>query len=91
MCFISTKHHSSGLQKLFPEKLSGWRYEHTEQETQWVAKDKRFLHADSEDSDQTGRMPKLIWVFAEGTATSLVLSCRGSIMKEDENTEENLA
>ena len=32
--------------------------------TQWVAKDPRFLHADSEDSDQTGRMPKLIWVFA---------------------------
>ena len=26
---------------------------------QWVAKDPRFLHADSEDPDQTGRMPKL--------------------------------
>ena len=25
----------------------------------WVAKDARFLHADSEDSDQTGRMPRL--------------------------------
>ena len=24
-----------------------------------------FLHADSEDSDQTGRMPRLICVFAE--------------------------
>ena len=24
---------------------------------QWVAKDARFLHADSEDSDKTGRMP----------------------------------
>ena len=23
-----------------------------------------FLHADSEDSDQTGPMPRLIWVFA---------------------------
>ena len=23
-----------------------------------------FLHADSEDSDQTGQMPRLIWVFA---------------------------
>ena len=32
--------------------------------TQWVAKDTSFLHADSEDSDQTGRMPRLIWVFA---------------------------
>ena len=36
---------------------------------QWVAKDPRFLHADSEDSDQTGR-----------TLTLLVLSCRGSII-----------
>ena len=25
---------------------------------QWVAKDPSFLHADSEDSDQTGRMPR---------------------------------
>ena len=31
---------------------------------QWVAKDSSFLHADSEHSDQTGRMPRLIWVFA---------------------------
>ena len=23
-----------------------------------------FLHADSEDSDQTGRMTSLVWVFA---------------------------
>ena len=30
---------------------------------QWVAKDPNFLHADSKDSDQTGRMPRLIWVF----------------------------
>ena len=27
---------------------------------QWIAKDPRFLHADSEDSDQTGQMPRLI-------------------------------
>ena len=33
----------------------------------WVAKDPSFLHADSEDSDQTGRMPMLIWVFAGRT------------------------
>ena len=32
--------------------------------TQWVAKDPSFLQADSEDSDQSGRMPRLIWVFA---------------------------
>ena len=35
--------------------------------TQWVAKNPSFLHADSEDSDQTGRMPRLIWVFAGRT------------------------
>ena len=45
---------------------------------QWVAKDPRFLHADSEDSDQTGRMPRLIWVFAGRISTLLVLSYRGS-------------
>ena len=28
--------------------------------TQWIAKDPSFLHTDSEDSDQTGRMPRLI-------------------------------
>ena len=27
---------------------------------QWVAKDQSFLHADTEDSDQTGRMARLI-------------------------------
>ena len=32
-----------------------------------VAKDSRFLHADSEDSGQTGRIPSLIWVFAGRT------------------------
>ena len=30
----------------------------------WLAEDPMFLHADSEDSDQTGRMPRLIWVVA---------------------------
>ena len=45
---------------------------------QWVVKDTGFLHADSEDSDQTGRMPRLIWVFAGSTLTLLVFSCRGS-------------
>ena len=34
---------------------------------QWVAKDPNFLHADCEDSDQTGRMPRLIWIFAGRT------------------------
>ena len=47
---------------------------------QWVAKDPSFLHADSEDSDQTGRMPRLIWVFAGRTTTLLVLSWGGSFV-----------
>ena len=44
---------------------------------QWVAKDPMCLHADSKDSDQTGRMPRLIWVFAGRTATLLVLTWGG--------------
>ena len=34
--------------------------------------------AHSEGSDQTGRMPRLIWVFAGRTLILLVFSCRGS-------------
>ena len=34
---------------------------------QWVAKDLSFIHADSEDSDQTGWMPRMIWVIAGRT------------------------
>ena len=45
---------------------------------QWLVKDPSFLHADNEDSDQNGRMPRLIWVFAGRTAILLVLSCCGS-------------
>ena len=37
----------------------------------------------SEDTDQTGRMPRLIWVFAWRIATLLVLSCRGSVVGFD--------
>ena len=48
--------------------------------TKWVAKDPRFLHVDSEDIDQTGWMPRLIWVFAGRTVTLLVLSCCGSYL-----------
>ena len=39
---------------------------------QWVAQDLTFHHADSEDSDQIGRMPRLIWVFARHTVILLV-------------------
>ena len=35
--------------------------------------------AHGEDSDQTGRMPRLIWVFAGRTLISLVLSWGGSV------------
>ena len=45
---------------------------------EWVAKDPRFLHAYSEDSDQSGRMPRLIWVFAGRILILLVLSCHSS-------------
>ena len=38
---------------------------------QWVVKDPSFLRADSEDSDQTGRMPRLIWDFAGRTCHSV--------------------
>ena len=44
----------------------------------------------SEDSDQTGRMPRLIWVFAERTVILLVLSwgssfCDCQLLPEDYN------
>ena len=64
---------------------------------QWVVKDPRFLHADSEGSDQTGWMPRLIWVFAGRTATLLVLLCRGSVISNEllnnctETTAANLS
>ena len=37
--------------------------------------------AQREDSDQTGRMPRVIWVFAGRSAMLLVLSWGGSVMK----------
>ena len=49
---------------------SAWASAQSDQSSlcaQWVAKDPSFLHADSEDSDQTGWMPRLIWVFAGRT------------------------
>ena len=52
----------------------------------WVAKDPGFLHADSEDSGQNGRMPRLIRVFAGRTLTLLVLSCRGSSVVGSHNS-----
>ena len=51
-----------------PSSLSTWR-KLGSWATHW---------AHSEDSDQTGRMPRLIWVFAGRTLILLILSCRGS-------------
>ena len=57
---------------------------------QWLTKDPSFLHADSEDSDQTVRMPRLIWVFAERTHILLVLSWRGSfVSKHNKEVEKS--
>ena len=53
---------------------------------QLVAKDPSFPHADSEDSDQSGRMPRLIWVFAGRTTTLLVLSWGGSFYSDKLDT-----
>ena len=55
---------------------SAWASAQSDQSSlcaQWVAKGPSFLHADSEDSDQTGRMPSLIWVVA--SAHSLCWFC----------------
>ena len=46
--------------------------------------------AHSEDSDQSGRMPRLIWVFAGRTVTLFVLSCRGSYAMVSVLTEAGL-
>ena len=42
-----------------PDKSSQW--------AQWVAKDSMLLHTDNKDSDQTGQMPRVIWVFVGHT------------------------
>ena len=45
---------------------SAWTSAQSDQSSlcaQWVAKNPSFLRADSKDFDQTGRMPRLIWVF----------------------------
>ena len=60
---------SLGIRPVWSESsLSAWR-NLGPLATHWVH---------SKDSDLTGRMPRLIWVFAGRTVTLLVLSCRGS-------------
>ena len=64
---------SLGIRLVWPESsLSAWR-KLGSLATHW---------AHSEDSDQTGRMPRLIWVFAGYTLILLVLSCCGSNMTQ---------
>ena len=52
----------------------------------WVIRDPTFLHADNEDADHTGLMPRLIWVFTWCTATLLGLSRRGSVRTSSQLT-----
>ena len=60
---------SLGIRPVWPEdSLSAWR----------KLGSLAIHQAHSEDSDQTGRMPKLIWVFAWRTVILLVLSLGGS-------------
>ena len=64
---------SLGIRPVWSESLlSAWR-KRGPLATHWVH---------SEDADQTGRMPKLIWVFAGRTATLLVLSQGGSFIQK---------
>ena len=60
---------SLGIRPVWSESsLSAWRNLRS-LATHWVH---------NEDSDQTGRMPRLIWVLAGRTLILLVLSCCGS-------------
>ena len=59
--------------------------------TRWVAKDPRFLHVDSKDSDETGRMARLIWVFAGSTSHFVMfwLTCPGNSTNRSIEDAEN--
>ena len=54
--------HPPSLIRVFAVGCPGWS--ESSLCTQWVTEDSNFLHADREDSDQTGGMLRLIWVFA---------------------------
>ena len=70
MCVLQAKTQISlGIRPVWSDtSLSAWRNLGS-LATHW---------AHCEDSDQTGRMPRLIWVFAGRTLILLVWSCRGS-------------
>ena len=62
---------SLGIRPVWSESsLSTWR-KLVSLATHWVH---------GEDSDQTGQMPRLIWVFTGRTLILLVLSCSGSVV-----------
>ena len=66
---------SMGIRLVWSESsLSAWRNLGS-LATHWVH---------SEDSDQTGRRPRLIWLFAGHTLVLLVLSCCSSVMGNSE-------
>ena len=54
-------------QRRIRSALASPQSDHSSLCAQWEATNPRFLHADSKDSDQTGRMPRLSWVFAGRT------------------------
>ena len=58
-----------------------------------VAKDPGIFHADSKDSDQTGRIPRLAGCPGSSLRAEvvlLVLSCSGSYVKQDEKNDNLL-
>ena len=60
---------------------------------EWIAKDPRFLHADSEDSDHTGRTSRLIWIFAGCTGdfigfVVLWLKCKSQFEPRHDKTNK---
>ena len=74
---------------MFAQRRLAWASTQSDQSSlcaQWVAKDPSFPHVDSEDSDQTGRMSRLIWVFAGRTCHLLVLSWGGSFVNQNVGT-----
>ena len=77
-CDITKPTKSVCAQRRFRSAWASTQYDQSLLCAQRVAKDPSHLHADSEDSDQTGRMHRLIWVFAGSTLILLVLSCPGS-------------
>ena len=63
---------------------SAWASAQSDQSSlhaQCLAKGSSFLHVDSKDSDQTGRMPRLIWVFAGRTLTLLFCHVMAHILE----------